>query len=141
MTLADRLERMVDGVPDGCAITIPVTELRAWLTADAPAQVGNVLPTGSMTPTNPWREKLWTCPGDMLLNVPDVAEALDRSPDWVYRAANAKQAQSRGRSPLPCSRLDGVLVFRADAVRRWVRTSALVVNPEPGPSRATKGAA
>lgn len=78
-----------------------------------------------------WRERLWECAPDVRLGVRELAEAMDRSPDWVYRATNAKLAAARGRAPLPCARLDGVLVFTAGAVRRWLNASEEIVNPEP----------
>lgn len=84
-----------------------------------------------LVPYQTWRERLWTCPPDTRLAVPELTEALGRSADWVYRAVNAKNANERGRDPLPCSRLDGVLVFTAGAVREWLRASSVVVNPEP----------
>ena len=31
MKLSDRLTRMIDGMPDGASVTLPVAEMRAWL--------------------------------------------------------------------------------------------------------------
>lgn len=75
--------------------------------------------------------RLWTVPAEMRLGVLEVAEAVGRSRDWVYRACSAEQAKAKGRSPLPCSRLDGELVFTAGAVRDWITRNELVVNPVP----------
>jgi hypothetical protein len=82
-----------------------------------------------------WRERLWTCPADTRLDVRALAEAVDRSADWVYRAIDPKRSAARGRDPLPCQKLDGVLVFSAGAVRGWLQASECVVNPAPGAAR------
>jgi hypothetical protein len=63
-----------------------------------------------------WRLRLWTCPPDTRLGVREVAEAVDRSPAWVYRAVSRKHAE-HGCNPLPHSTFDGQLVFVASAVR------------------------
>ena len=63
-----------------------------------------------------WRERLWTCPPQTRLGVPDVAEALGRPKSWVYRAT----AAARGPRRLPARRLDGELVLEAGDVRVWV---------------------
>jgi hypothetical protein len=126
VNIADRLRAIVAALPSGSAVTLPADAVRAWLEEEptrAPADVAVI--TSAAT----WRERLWTCPDDQPLGVHDVAEAADRSVDWVYRATSPKRASERGRSPLPCSKLDGQLTFRAADVRRWLRTSAIIVNP------------
>lgn len=128
MSVADRLRAIVQVLPSGASVTLPADAVRAWLEEEptrAPADVAVI--TSAAT----WRERLWTCPDDQPLGVHDVAEAADRSVDWVYRATSPKRASERGRAPLPCSRLDGQLVFRAADVRRWLRASAHIVNPAP----------
>ncbi|MBA3340449.1 MAG: hypothetical protein H0W30_01220 [Gemmatimonadaceae bacterium] len=128
MTVADRLRAIVGSLPEGAAVTLPGDALRAWLEAESVAP-----PAPAVIEAEPstWRERLWTCPPETRLGVHELAEALDRSADFVYRAVDAKWSAKRGRDPLPCSRLDGVLVFTAGAIRRWLEASAVIVNPEP----------
>jgi hypothetical protein len=129
-TVAEHLRAIANTpLPDEASVTLPVATLRAWL-ADEPDACASGMPEDAAPALSDWRERLWTCPDSVRLGVPEVAEALDRSPDWVYRAVSAKQAAERERAPLPCSRLDGVLVFTAGAVRRWVEVSAVIVNAE-----------
>lgn len=129
MTVAERLRAIVGSLPEGAAVTLPGAALRAWL-EDEPAAA---LPDPALAEAEPvsWRERFWTCPPETRLGVRELAEALDRSADFVYRAVDPKRSAGRGRDPLPCSRLDGVLVFSAGAVRRWLDASAVTVNPEP----------
>lgn len=123
-SLVDRMRAIVEPLPDGASVTLPATAVRDWLTTEP-----KVEPIAIVGPSDTWREKLWTCAADVRLGVRELAEAMDRSPDWVYRATSQKHATEHGRNPLPCSRLDGALVFTAGAVRDWVRASELVVNP------------
>ena len=62
MKLSDRLSRMVDGMPDGASITLPVDALRDWLSENG----------GGL---------------DHDLTVEDVAQFFDRSPitirSWI----------------------------------------------------------
>jgi hypothetical protein len=135
MRLAERLRQVADALPDTAAVMIPVAELRAWVAEEqahgsTPAEPEIVAQRGAET----WRTKLWTVPDETRLGVHELAEAVDRSPDWCYRAASEKWAKARGREPLPCSRLDGCLPFTAGAVRRWLEASERTVRPEPRPS-------
>jgi len=130
VTVADRLRAIVDSLPEGAAVTLPGDALRTWLEDDDPAAAP--APVAADAAPSDWRSRLWTCPAETRLGVRELAEALDRSADWVYRAVDSKRSASRGRDPLPCSRLDGVLVFSAGAIRRWLDVSAVTVNPEPG---------
>lgn len=131
-SVTERLRAIIAPLPDGAAFTLPADVVRAWL-EDEPA-TATPAPV-ALTEPQTWRERLWTCPLDTRLGVRELAEALDRSADWVYRATNAKRAATHGRDPLPCSRLDGVLVFTAGAVRAWLRASEEIVNPEPAGAR------
>jgi hypothetical protein len=132
--LTERVRAMVDAVPSGASVTLPVDTLRAWLDAE-PDQPFTTEKLGRSEIPNAasWRTLLWSCPESTRLGVPELCEALGRGRDWVYRAANAEHAAERGRDPLPCKRLDGVLVFEAGAVRRWLNASEVIENPEPKP--------
>lgn len=131
-SVTERLRAIVAPLPAGAAVTLPADVVRAWL-EDEPAALASA-PVAVAEPQT-WRERLWTCPPDTRLAVRELAEALGRSPDAIYRMVSAKRAATHGRDALPCSRLDGVLVFTADAVRHWLRVSAVTVNPEPAGAR------
>jgi hypothetical protein len=126
MDLAGRLRAIVDALPPGSAVTLPADALRAWLDEE-PA----VAPAVQLVADEPasWRVRIWSVPEDTRLGVMEVAEAAGRSRDWTYRATDAKRAARKGREPLPCSRLDGELVFKAGPVREWMRRAEAVVNP------------
>jgi len=135
LTVAERLRAIVEPLPNGAAVTLPAELLRSWLADDQPEQPAPVPDPVAET----WRTKLWTVPESTRLGVREVAEALDRSADWVYRAVSVEQAAEKGRNPLPCKRLDGVLVFEVGAVRRWLQASEVVVNPDSRPRLARVG--
>lgn len=74
-----------------------------------------------------WRERLWTVPAETRLGAADVAEALGKSLDWVYR-----RTRSSAEAPLPHRKLDGALVFTAGDVRSWIAArEELEVGPPP----------
>lgn len=137
-SVVDRLRSLADALPDGAAVTLPLAVVRAWL-EDEPAAAPPSLMAAAEPPG--WRVRLWTCPDDARLGVQELAEAVGRSADWVYRATSATHAAEHGRDPLPCSKLDGVNVFRAGAVRRWLEASAVIVNAEPTGTRTRIGRA
>jgi predicted DNA-binding transcriptional regulator AlpA len=110
MTALDRIRAIVMALPDTATVSLSVAALRSWLADEEGAIVS---PEGSSS----WRERLWTCPPDTRLRVPDLCEALGRPKSWVYRAVSTH----RGVQRLPCSRLDGELVFEAAEVRQWLR--------------------
>jgi hypothetical protein len=126
MTLAEHVRAIVDALPPEGAVTLPAATLREWLVNDKPLVIEPVVESQS------WRERLWTVPPETRLGVREVAEAVDRSRDWVYRAVSGKGATKAGRDRLPCQKLDGELVFTAGAVRTWIQRSELIVNP-PAP--------
>ncbi len=131
MTLADRLQTLAQARPTAGAVTLTKADLLA-LAADEPVSTAG---PAAVQPVS-WRERLWTCPAETRLGVQELAEAVDRSRDWVYRAVDKRRAKERGREPLPCARLDGVLVFQAGAVRRWLEHSEQIVTPERRALRA-----
>jgi len=53
------------------------------------------------------------------MSVGDVAEALGRSPDFVYRHT----APSGSVQTIPHRKLEGALVFAAGEVREWVKAT------------------
>jgi hypothetical protein len=127
MSVADRLRAIVAPLPSGSAVTLPADVVRAWIEEDEAVAKPAIVTAD--TPPESWRVKLWLVPGDMRMGVREVAEAMDRSPDWVYRAVSDARAREKGRHALPCSRMDGELTFIAGAVRDWIKASEVVINP------------
>jgi hypothetical protein len=69
-----------------------------------------------------WRERLWTVPSETRLGVSELSEALGRKRSWIYARTQQEGKTAKDRSErLPHRRLDGVLVFVAGEIRRWVR--------------------
>lgn len=73
-----------------------------------------------------WREKLWIVPAQTRLGVPELAEALGRSKDWIYQ-----RTRTSADDPLPHAKLDGSLVFRAGEIRAWLRENENVIQSGP----------
>ena len=121
-----------------------VAELLAWLESAPPGtsvsataiaetlreavQAEPVLAAGSeATVPAPWRERLWTCPPETRLTTAQVAEALGRSRDGVYRLTKAEL-------PLPHRKAqDGSLVFVAADVRQWIANTEQTIAGPPAP--------
>src|SRR5574341_275824 len=114
MTLGE-LRRAVEALPVGTLLTLPREALLKALINSTTVE------TIDATTAPTWRERLWTCPAETRLGVPEIADALGRPPSWVYRAVSA----ARGSERLPARRLDGELVVEADALREWVRRREL----------------
>ena len=77
-----------------------------------------------------WRERLWVCPAETRLGMPDMMEALGRPRSWIY-ARTAKDTEDR----MPHRKLDGMLTFTAGEVRAWIRAREETV--EAGPMEST----
>lgn len=126
------LPDVLDSIPVE-KIPAAIARLAARAMEEAPKPNGRA-PADVVSDT--WRERLWTCPAETRLGVPEVAEALGRPKSWVYRAVSGvryagkrfrKGKRPKGvhldkvpRSPLPAEKVDGELVFEAGAVREWV---------------------
>jgi len=129
MQIRDRLAALVEVLPVEGSVTLPASTLREWLDNDAP-----VVPDITPEPQS-WRERLWAVPPETRIGVREVAEAVNRSADWVYRATSSKLASKAGRDPLPCRKLDGELTFTAGSVRTWLTRFEVIVNAGPSPLR------
>ena len=119
MTIRDRLQAIVSAMPDGASVTLPIAELRGWLTAEEEHQAPDpesVDPPPVVATQETWRERLWLVPAETRLGVREVAEALGRSTSWLY-----KRTQLKAEDPIPHGRLDGELVFKVGEVRAWIR--------------------
>lgn len=80
-----------------------------------------------------WREKLWTVLPETRIGVRELAEAVNRSRDWVYRHTSAKAGPD---DRLPHRKLDGELVFVAEEVREWIRGHEDVIHVPRGMLRS-----
>lgn len=89
-------------------------------------------PLSDPTPAT-WREKLWTVPPETRIGVVELAEAVDRSRDWVYRHTSAKAGPD---DRLPHRKLDGELVFVVEEIRSWIRGREDVIHLPPGKLRS-----
>ena len=128
-------------------------EFRAWL---ASAPVGTQLPAASLleavdkalegdpaeVPATPsaegaphvaldWRALLWLVPAETRIGVHELAEALGRSPSWIYRRTSTKAAEKIGCDLLPFRKLEGELQFVVGEVRSWIRDHEEVVTSAP----------
>jgi hypothetical protein len=119
---AERLERYGPS-PAVAALRAAADQLEEALSAvgSTPAP----LPTdASSTLPMTWRERLWLVPDETRLGVREVAEALGRSADFVYRHTGAASTATR----IPHRKLDGELVFTAGEVRDWIRRTEIAIS-------------
>lgn len=108
----------LESMPEGTVPAATLADTRRSLPR-APAVVPQVCDTA---PT--WREKIWTVPAETRLGVREVAEALGRSKDFVYRHTAPNGSGLR----IPHRKLDGALVFVAHELRGWVEQSEVVIS-------------
>lgn len=104
--------------------TLSAAAVADWLeplTSDAPAEVTGHLPPEPTT----WRERLWTVPEETRIGVRELAQAVGRTPSWVYRHTSTKS----GLPLLPHRKLDGELIFVVGEVRTWIRSHEEVLRP------------
>lgn len=114
---AARLAGIVATLPDEVSVSIPVSTLRAWL------EEGDTAPqTHAEAAPASWRVLLWSVPAETRIGVRELCEALDRSPDWLYRHTSPK-ADER----IPHRKLGGELEFVVGEVREWIRHTEDVV--------------
>ena len=99
MKLSDRLTRMIDGTPDGTAITITTEAIRGWL--DEANDEPNL-------PDKPTVESH----ADRLLTVEEAAGVLAVERTWLYRHADTLPF-TRKLSP-------GTLRFSSNGLQRWM---------------------
>lgn len=79
MTLAERVRAIVDAMPSGASVTLPVSELRQWIEAEGPA-----------LPAVPESPEEW-------LTAEQVAERLGVTQRWCYDHAEALGARKLSR--------------------------------------------
>lgn len=134
---AASLRALLSTLPD--AATLPVGWLRDQLAADpvdAAPPVLRVERAEAEAPT--WRERLWTAPAETRIGVPEAAEALGRSVDFVHRhvgpAAARRHRDRKGLPPIPSSKLAGERLFTVAALRDWIRDNE---EPEAPPAATT----
>lgn len=109
--LAERLRAM----PPGSLVPAAwVAEQLDGESVEAPQTAAAPVATEPAT----WRERVWTCPAETRLRVPEVAEALDRSESYVYRRTMPRAEGQR----LPVRRDDGGEVWiAAGDLREWIK--------------------
>lgn len=132
MTLRSRLRALVDALPNGAAVTLPVEDLKRWLDAEPPEPAPEPRLEQDPTVQLTWREKLWTVPAETRLGREELLEALGRSRHWLYRHTGPA-CEDR----IPHRKLGGELVFLAGEVRHWIRTheESEVEGPMTSPRR------
>lgn len=122
MTLADALV-WLRGAPAGTLV--PAHAMLAMLeTPDASSRAVTVATRTVSAPVS-WRERIWTVPKETRLGVREVAEAVGRSVDWVYKHTGPGGTGLR----LPHRKIDGQLVFVASEIRTWVAEAEEVIEP------------
>jgi hypothetical protein len=126
-TVADVVATLRALPPGTSMMAAAVADWLEPLATEAPGSTGPTLAVAGDTAD--WRTRLWTVPASTRLSVAEVAEGVNRSRDWVYRAGDRRRAAKKGREPLPCSRIDGMLVFTAGDVRAWLQRSEQLINP------------
>jgi hypothetical protein len=128
-SMAERLKtlgelvRWLDMAPAGTVLD--AAQVRALLAEAAEAAAPQAAPSLAADPSpQTWRERLWLVPAETRMGVREVAEALNRTPSYVYRRTGPSAAEA---DRLPCRRLDGELVFVAGELRGWLRAHEEVV--------------
>lgn len=75
-----------------------------------------------------WQERIWTAHPEARIGVREVAEALGRSPDYVYRHTSPKAGDDR----LPHRKVGGENVFVVGEVRGWIQRHEDIIHVPPG---------
>ena len=99
MKLADRLMRMIDGMPDGASITINTDTIQEWL--DEAHGV-----------SDPPDKPLVESHEDQLLTVDEAAGVLAVERTWLYRHAD--------KLPFTRKLSAGTLRFSSNGLHRWL---------------------
>ena len=73
-----------------------------------------------------WREKLWQVPAETRLYPDDLAEAVGRDRQWIYR-----RTQSGADNPIPHRKHGNRLVFIAGEIRHWLREQEEAIHAGP----------
>lgn len=127
MTLRDRLAAIVEPLPPGAAVTLPVEAVRAWIEEEG-SEVDEPTPPPSVEGApESWREKLWIVPAETRIGIGELAEALNRSRSWIYKRTMANAGPGR----IPHRKLDGELVFVVGEIRAWIRDREDAVHEGP----------
>ena len=119
-----RLTAIVDPLPEGASVTLPVTDLRRWLEEDLLESKRPAVALGDHPEVEDWtwREKLWTVSPETRLGVHELSEALGRSRSWIYRRTGSAAPTER----IPHRKFEGELSFMADEIRIWIRSKEMV---------------
>jgi len=131
------LESLPDGtlIPPGCV----AERLRGAAAPLNGASATEVPVSERPPPGSGWRERVWTCPPETRLTAVEVAEALGKSRDAVYRLTSEKHADKQiaeGHTDprLPHRKdISGTLTFLAGEVRQWIEAHEEVIAKPPAP--------
>lgn len=128
-----RLTSLVDGLPNGAFVTLPVDRVRDWLRKSESHRSTSSRSRQNAQNANenrvrrdelPWRERLWMAPPETRLGTIELSQALGRPKSWIY-----SRTQAAADNPIPHRKLDGSLVFTVGEVRAWIRETEDVVIP------------
>lgn len=136
MNLNARIRRLIDGVPEGASVTLPVPLLQRWLDQaeeDGSRSLSKPPSSGDRSPEEGWETKLWRVPSRTRLGAKDVAEAVERSVNWVHQ-----RTQASADVPIPHRKRNGRLVFLAGEVREWLDEQEEVIVPGSSTANATE---
>jgi len=122
MSLEERLQAIVDPLPPGAAVTLPVDTLRAWLTEEWEPIALEPGPAVQQS----WRLLLWTADPETRIGRTELLEAVGRPASWLYRHTGPKSGDR-----IPHRKLDGELTFVVGEVRRWLRDREDIVIAGP----------
>ena len=133
MKLPDRIQQIIDVLPDGTSIIWSVEDLKGLLSENGNT-IGAVGAPMEVKPPDfnwTWREKLWIVPAETRIGTSELAEAFCRPASWVY-----SHTEGKAENPIPHRKLDGTLMFTVGEVRTWLRESEEVL--VAGPMESTQ---
>lgn len=112
-TLAVHIQKIVDALPEGAQVFLPVDHLKTLLKEeDLPSS--EEFPPGEVPS---WRERIWSAPEKMRLFVDEAAEALGKSRSYVYKYAREDVDEARR---IPHHHFGTDLVFVVGELRSWL---------------------
>lgn len=118
----------LESAPPTANLTLSGAQLRDLLSMTAPGPQP-CADFGAET----WRERIWTVPPETRIGVPELAEALGRSSNWVHAHTSSRRA---GEGRIPHRKLDGRLSFLVGEVLAWLEETEIVEVPPPPRTQA-----
>lgn len=120
-----RLKQILDETGPGEVALVTDSDLAAEVSDTGPTEnaCGPPEPDVIVRTPDSWRERLWMVPAETRLYTADVAEAVDRSPNWVHQRTSDSEDHDR----IPHRKRNGQLVFKAGEVREWLKAQEEVI--------------